>query len=41
MKIIDKKEFAKATLNKNVETIVIYIRLLNLNLMLIHPAQKV
>ena len=41
MKIIEKKEFAKKVLEKNVETFVIYVKSLKFNLILIYLAKKV
>ena len=38
--MIDKKEFAKAALDKNIEAFVVYITSLNLSSILIHPARK-
>lgn len=40
VKLIDKKGFAKAGLDKNVKTFVIYVKSLSLSLILIHPAHK-
>ena len=40
MKIIDKKEFIKTALNKNVKAFVVHITSTNLNLMPIHSAQE-
>ena len=40
MKIINKKKFAKTTLDKNVKVFIIYIISFNLSLMLIYIAQK-
>ena len=40
MEIINKKEFTKTALDENIETFIVYIIPLNLNLMLIYLAQK-
>ena len=41
MKTINKKEFTKVELDKNVKAFIIYKTFFNLNLMSIHPAHKV
>ena len=38
VKIINKKKFTKAILDKNVETFIIHVTFFNLNLMLNYPA---
>ena len=40
MEIIDKKKFAKASLDQNVKAFIVYIASLKFNLMSIHPASK-
>ena len=40
MKIIDKKEFIKMALDKNIEAFVIYVKSFSHTLILIHLAQK-
>ena len=40
VEIIDKKEFTKAALDKNVEAFVVHMTSLSLTSMPIHPAQK-
>ena len=40
IEIIDRKEFAKAALDKNIETFIVYITSLSLNWMAIHLARK-
>ena len=39
VEIINKKEFARATLDENVEAFLVYVTSLSLNLMSIHPAR--
>ena len=41
IEIINKKEFTKATLDKNVKTFVIHVKSLSLTLILIYLAQEV
>ena len=40
MEIIDKKEFTKTLLDKNIEAFIIYVTSFNLNSILIHSVQK-
>lgn len=40
VEIIDKIEFAKAVLNENVETFVVYVISIDFSLMSIYPAKK-
>ena len=40
IEIINKKEFAKAALDENIEALVVHVISLILNLMLIYPAQE-
>ena len=40
VEIIDKKEFTKAALDKNIEALVIHVTSLSLNSMPIHQAQE-
>ena len=41
MEFIDKKEFAEAALNKNVEAFVVYMTSLSLSLILIYLSREV
>ena len=40
VEIIDRKEFAKAALDENVEAFLVHVTYLSLNLMAIHLARK-